>query len=203
VAIITAIGSAWRKLQAFRFGRPAEVALADLSILAIRRSHHPDGLTGYVQYTERFAVWNDVNKALAEEEDFRRAAVKAWFAVGYLSGLLDPDSAADSFGAADKGPGGTELAALLKWLRSVHDGASDNAAVDTPSVLEHFKIAAAGTLVGRQFRQKIPPGPGKSAWEIYEPIAVEADEIVKITTEARQFVAPAAYALGQAHGRQG
>ncbi|NJS38120.1 MAG: hypothetical protein HC783_02945 [Rhodobacteraceae bacterium] len=175
--------------------------MADLLALAIRRSHHPDGLSGYVGFTERYAVWNDVNKALAEEDDFRGATAKAWFAVGYLSGLLDPEGPADGFGAADETPAAEDLAVLLQWLRHVHDGASDSAVVDTPSVLEHFKGKAAASLVGRQFREPVDPGPGRSAWEVLPPLEIDAAEVARISLAARQFVTPAAYALGQAHGR--
>jgi hypothetical protein len=190
------------KLRAFFFGwRSTTPATPDPAAAAIRPSRYPEGLSGYGQFCEHFAAHNDVGKALTADEDFHRAAMKAWFAVGYLTGLLHPDTSADRFGpvgAAD------DLAALLAWLKPVHDGAFDSATVDTATVLGAFEGYVTASLAGEQFRRgHTPPtdSPRTLTWEKLAPLPVDPGEVARISAEARRTIAAAAFTLGQEHGR--
>ncbi len=197
--MLTKIGNVRRKLRAFLFGGTG----IRLSGLAIRRSDRSTGVTGYAMFCERFAAGNDVADALTADEDFRSAATKAWFAVGYLTGLMNSDGPPDRFGIGGQGLAADQMAALLQWLKPVHDQAFDGARVDTATVLDKFESWAAASLAGEQFRRAVDPDRDirTLTWELRPPLPLDAVAVARMSAEARQTVAAAAFALGQAHGR--
>lgn len=179
--------------------------LEELDEFAIWPRSWPASIKGYGRYCEHVAITADVGKAVTGDQDFDEAALKAWFAAGYLHALTVKE--ADALDTSIRRPDGNDLPLLerlLVWLAPIHRSARDGSDVtDTATLAYTFHEQAKATLTGLHF-QCIVPGSNRDG-VLLRPDPTSRHQLLSEETiksrsaQARDKIYGAALWLGRHH----
>ncbi len=180
------------------------MSLEALDENAIRPTQWPRYVRGYTEFTEHVAIASDVWSALGQPKNFDQAALKAWFATGYLLALIGDHGGLSCEARRPESAELPELLGLLIWLAQIHGKARDNSPVTDSAQLGHtFSSHAKASLTGLQFQKHVPVINNKGEMlqpnrsEIQQSL-LEAD-VISISQQMNERILPKSIWLGDRH----